>query len=206
MAPAAAVALGNEGLKKLECLSLVSKVCTELESHIGCGDKVLAEFITELGHDPRLSLSSTPNSRSMVPRCPTSLSVPSSPSSTPSSRAGPRPATLLPPIPSPSSRRRPPPSRPFPSKTIPTVPGSSVRRWRRTLIANPRPGDGYMIGTGETEIGTRDAEVLRTSFIDQEKDKPKQIGKEQTSSASWWHFWHPLLLVENSMVSTSLLR
>ncbi|URE20380.1 hypothetical protein MUK42_25712 [Musa troglodytarum] len=72
MAPAAAVALGNEGLKKLECLSLVSKVCTELESHIGCGDKVLAEFITELGHDPRLSLSSTPNSRSKASNPPPS--------------------------------------------------------------------------------------------------------------------------------------
>ncbi|KAG1330457.1 Helicase [Cocos nucifera] len=39
----------DDGLKKLEYLSLVSKVCTELESHVGCGDKVLAEFITELG-------------------------------------------------------------------------------------------------------------------------------------------------------------
>ncbi|AES62983.1 ATP-dependent RNA helicase DHX8 [Medicago truncatula] len=40
----------QDGLKKLEYLSLVSKVCTELESHTGTGDKVLAEFITELGH------------------------------------------------------------------------------------------------------------------------------------------------------------
>ncbi|KAE9588349.1 hypothetical protein Lal_00003297 [Lupinus albus] len=40
----------DDGLKKkLEYLSLVSKVCTELESHTGTGDKVLAEFITELG-------------------------------------------------------------------------------------------------------------------------------------------------------------
>ncbi|KAM7515656.1 hypothetical protein LguiA_005239 [Lonicera macranthoides] len=39
------------GLKKLEYLSLVSKVCTELESHLGFGDKVLAEFITELGRN-----------------------------------------------------------------------------------------------------------------------------------------------------------
>ncbi|KAJ0961099.1 hypothetical protein J5N97_000914 [Dioscorea zingiberensis] len=39
----------GDGLKKLEYLSLVSKVCTELESHVGCADKVLAEFITELG-------------------------------------------------------------------------------------------------------------------------------------------------------------
>ncbi|XP_008808919.1 probable pre-mRNA-splicing factor ATP-dependent RNA helicase DEAH5 isoform X1 [Phoenix dactylifera] len=44
MAPAA-----DDGLKKLEYLSLVSKICTELESHVGCGDKVLAEFITDLG-------------------------------------------------------------------------------------------------------------------------------------------------------------
>uniref|UniRef100_A0A7N0U188 RNA helicase n=1 Tax=Kalanchoe fedtschenkoi TaxID=63787 RepID=A0A7N0U188_KALFE len=45
------VAAEPEGLKKLEYLSLVSKVCTELESHLGFGDKVLAEFITELGRN-----------------------------------------------------------------------------------------------------------------------------------------------------------
>ncbi|XP_016450532.2 putative pre-mRNA-splicing factor ATP-dependent RNA helicase DEAH5 [Nicotiana tabacum] len=39
----------EDGLKKLEYLSLVSKVCSELETHLGFGDKVLAEFITELG-------------------------------------------------------------------------------------------------------------------------------------------------------------
>ncbi|XP_058725362.1 probable pre-mRNA-splicing factor ATP-dependent RNA helicase DEAH5 isoform X2 [Vicia villosa] len=40
----------QDGLKKkLDYLSLVSKVCTELESHTGTGDKVLAEFITDLG-------------------------------------------------------------------------------------------------------------------------------------------------------------
>ncbi|XP_042498824.1 probable pre-mRNA-splicing factor ATP-dependent RNA helicase DEAH5 [Macadamia integrifolia] len=39
----------NEGLKKLEYLSLVSKVRTEFESHLGFGDKVLAEFITDMG-------------------------------------------------------------------------------------------------------------------------------------------------------------
>ncbi|KAJ4744922.1 hypothetical protein LUZ62_058708 [Rhynchospora pubera] len=41
--------MGAEGLKKLEYLSLISKVCSELESHVGVADKVLAEFITELG-------------------------------------------------------------------------------------------------------------------------------------------------------------
>jgi ATP-dependent RNA helicase DHX8/PRP22 len=52
MAPAAAAAgPGEDGLRKLEYLSLVSKVCSELETHIGVGDKVLAEFITELGRD-----------------------------------------------------------------------------------------------------------------------------------------------------------
>ncbi|XP_024530072.1 probable pre-mRNA-splicing factor ATP-dependent RNA helicase DEAH5 [Selaginella moellendorffii] len=35
--------------KKLEYLSLVSKVCAELETHVGCSDKTLAEFIIELG-------------------------------------------------------------------------------------------------------------------------------------------------------------
>ncbi|KAI3442518.1 RNA helicase [Psidium guajava] len=47
--PAAPAADGDGGLKKLEYLSLVSKVCSELETHLGFGDKVLAEFITELG-------------------------------------------------------------------------------------------------------------------------------------------------------------
>jgi ATP-dependent RNA helicase DHX8/PRP22 len=53
MAPAAAPPAGpaDDGLRKLEYLSLVSKVCSELETHIGVGDKVLAEFITELGRD-----------------------------------------------------------------------------------------------------------------------------------------------------------
>nr|XP_043623603.1 probable pre-mRNA-splicing factor ATP-dependent RNA helicase DEAH5 [Erigeron canadensis] len=36
-------------LKKLEYYSLVSKVCTELESHLGFTDKTLAEFITSIG-------------------------------------------------------------------------------------------------------------------------------------------------------------
>ncbi|KAI7727176.1 hypothetical protein M8C21_026989, partial [Ambrosia artemisiifolia] len=44
-----ASATKEPSLKKLEYLSLVSKVCTELESHLGFGDKVLAEFITEIG-------------------------------------------------------------------------------------------------------------------------------------------------------------
>ncbi|CAI9090919.1 OLC1v1025807C1 [Oldenlandia corymbosa var. corymbosa] len=41
----------DEGLKKLEYLSLVSKVCTELETHLGFEDKVLAEFIIEIGRN-----------------------------------------------------------------------------------------------------------------------------------------------------------
>ncbi|RWW71657.1 hypothetical protein BHE74_00020601 [Ensete ventricosum] len=85
-------------------------------------------------------------------------------------------ASLLPPIPSSSPRRKPPPSPPFPAQTIPTVPGSSVWRWRRTLIANPRPRDGYMIGAGtgtrmETEIGMKDAEVIgKETGIDTEAE------------------------------------
>jgi ATP-dependent RNA helicase DHX8/PRP22 len=35
-------------LKKLEYLSLVSKVCTDLQAHIQCSDKTLAEFIIDL--------------------------------------------------------------------------------------------------------------------------------------------------------------
>ncbi|KAJ9189049.1 hypothetical protein P3X46_000390 [Hevea brasiliensis] len=36
-------------LKKLEYLSLLSHVCSELQTHLGFADKVLAEFVTELG-------------------------------------------------------------------------------------------------------------------------------------------------------------
>ncbi|XP_012454952.1 probable pre-mRNA-splicing factor ATP-dependent RNA helicase DEAH5 [Gossypium raimondii] len=39
----------DDALKKLEYLSLVSKVSSELESHVGFADKVLAEFITDMG-------------------------------------------------------------------------------------------------------------------------------------------------------------
>ncbi|PPD85217.1 hypothetical protein GOBAR_DD17877 [Gossypium barbadense] len=39
----------DDALKKLEYLSLVSKVNSELESHVGFADKVLAEFITDMG-------------------------------------------------------------------------------------------------------------------------------------------------------------
>jgi hypothetical protein len=39
----------DDGLKKLEFLSLVSKVYTDLETHLGFGDKTLAEFIIYLG-------------------------------------------------------------------------------------------------------------------------------------------------------------
>eukprot|EP01027_Heterolobosea_sp_BB2_P018965 GEZU01026652.1.p1 GENE.GEZU01026652.1~~GEZU01026652.1.p1 ORF type:complete len:1165 (+),score=380.96 GEZU01026652.1:84-3578(+) len=35
-------------LEKLQYLSLVSKICVELENHLGMGDKVLAEFIVDL--------------------------------------------------------------------------------------------------------------------------------------------------------------
>lgn len=37
-----------EDLARLEELSLVSKICTELENHLGVGDKDLAEFIIAL--------------------------------------------------------------------------------------------------------------------------------------------------------------
>ncbi|KAI3901892.1 hypothetical protein MKW92_024077, partial [Papaver armeniacum] len=41
----------TEDLEKLADLSLLSKVCTELESHLGFTDKVLAEFIIGIGSD-----------------------------------------------------------------------------------------------------------------------------------------------------------
>ena len=37
-----------DDLLKLEELSLVSKICTELENHLGINDKVLAEFVIAL--------------------------------------------------------------------------------------------------------------------------------------------------------------
>ncbi|XP_011192379.2 ATP-dependent RNA helicase DHX8 [Zeugodacus cucurbitae] len=37
-------------LRRLEYLSLVSKICTELENHLGLNDKDLAEFIIDLEH------------------------------------------------------------------------------------------------------------------------------------------------------------
>ncbi|KAE8695791.1 ATP-dependent RNA helicase DHX8 [Hibiscus syriacus] len=41
----------DDALKKLEYLSLVSKVSSELQSHVGFSDKTLAEFITEMGRN-----------------------------------------------------------------------------------------------------------------------------------------------------------
>ena len=38
-------------MERLQYLSLVSKVCTELENHIGIGDKTLAEFVIHLAED-----------------------------------------------------------------------------------------------------------------------------------------------------------
>ena len=37
-----------DDVKQLEELSLVSKVCTELENHLGVNDKVLAEFFISM--------------------------------------------------------------------------------------------------------------------------------------------------------------
>lgn len=39
-------------VQKLEHLSLVSKVCTELENHLGMNDKDLGKFILILYHIP----------------------------------------------------------------------------------------------------------------------------------------------------------
>ncbi|KAJ6795538.1 putative pre-mRNA-splicing factor ATP-dependent RNA helicase DEAH5 [Iris pallida] len=39
----------DDGVKNLTYLSLVSQVCSELESHVGTADKVLAEFIIHIG-------------------------------------------------------------------------------------------------------------------------------------------------------------
>ena len=38
-------------VERLSALSLVTKVCSELEMHLGIGDKTLAEFIINLGED-----------------------------------------------------------------------------------------------------------------------------------------------------------
>ena len=42
-------------LAELQYLSLVSKVCTELDNHLGVSDKTLAEFIIDLAqNNPQL--------------------------------------------------------------------------------------------------------------------------------------------------------
>jgi len=41
-----------EGLRQLEYLSLVSKVCTELQNHLGVAEKTLAEFLIDLALRP----------------------------------------------------------------------------------------------------------------------------------------------------------
>ncbi|CAN0843863.1 Probable pre-mRNA-splicing factor ATP-dependent RNA helicase DEAH5 [Linum grandiflorum] len=41
----------DDDLKNLEYLSLISKLCTELETHVGLGEKVVAEFITDMGRE-----------------------------------------------------------------------------------------------------------------------------------------------------------
>lgn len=38
----------DDALEKLQYLSLVSKICTEFENHLGLTDKVLAEFVIDL--------------------------------------------------------------------------------------------------------------------------------------------------------------
>jgi ATP-dependent RNA helicase DHX8/PRP22 len=40
-----------EDLKNLEYLSLVSKICTELDNHLGINDKDLAEFIIHMAQE-----------------------------------------------------------------------------------------------------------------------------------------------------------
>ncbi|GJN34271.1 hypothetical protein PR202_gb22920 [Eleusine coracana subsp. coracana] len=39
----------DEGMRRLTQLSLVSKVCSDLEAHLGVADRVLAEFVVDLG-------------------------------------------------------------------------------------------------------------------------------------------------------------
>jgi ATP-dependent RNA helicase DHX8/PRP22 len=46
-----------DDLEKLQYLSLVSKICTEFENHLGLTDKVLAEFVIDLA-DKHSSASS----------------------------------------------------------------------------------------------------------------------------------------------------
>ncbi|PAN24087.1 hypothetical protein PAHAL_4G200400 [Panicum hallii] len=50
-APTATTGAGSVGeeMRRLTQLSLVSKVCSELEAHLGVADRVLAEFVVDLG-------------------------------------------------------------------------------------------------------------------------------------------------------------
>ncbi|TVU09025.1 hypothetical protein EJB05_42464, partial [Eragrostis curvula] len=43
------MAAADDGMRRLTQLSLVSKVCSELEAHLGVADRVLAEFVVDLG-------------------------------------------------------------------------------------------------------------------------------------------------------------
>lgn len=47
------LSVGMDELQKLEYLSLVSKICTELDNHLGINDKDLAEFIIDLENKNR---------------------------------------------------------------------------------------------------------------------------------------------------------
>jgi hypothetical protein len=47
----------DDALEKLQYLSLVSKICTEFENHLGLTDKVLAEFVIDLA-DKHANISS----------------------------------------------------------------------------------------------------------------------------------------------------
>ena len=47
-ATVATVAMEEDPLYKLEYLSLVSKIATEVENHLGINDRVLAEFVIAL--------------------------------------------------------------------------------------------------------------------------------------------------------------
>jgi ATP-dependent RNA helicase DHX8/PRP22 len=49
MAAATGAGAVGEGMRRLTQLSLVSKVCSELEAHLGVADRVLAEFVVDLG-------------------------------------------------------------------------------------------------------------------------------------------------------------
>ena len=86
MAAATGAGAVSEGMRRLTQLSLVSKVCSELESHLGVADRVLAEFVVDLGRASAFAARLTDQGAELLDY----LAARSTPSSLPSPTTPPR--------------------------------------------------------------------------------------------------------------------